>query len=522
MKQKLNLHSHNHNNQKPLTSKTSHGMRILFKRPKIISSVIQTSTPTIISTISPVDRHLPSKGLKSSPVQLTRGKSQQPQQSMTQCVPNGRIGIPTTCWRSPLTKRPGNDSVTKHRPQSPSIEDGVSNGARQCKKPAVCVINSTTLSNIAKHANPETRQPPLTPRNTLTTWLSMHKNATTKDYSSGIMSNRPCSDYIRRNEEPDLTYPSDAISTTSKSKRRYHSQNIKNTLADIMNNYDIFCNERYNHVLSTNVNLQKLELLFNPLQLNHLKSQLFNQIRIQRDNKTWIDRVDLVTSMEDKFKYLALKLLLSIANENNMELANLAWLIVSVLNSEFHKKKTIVFHGLTNSGKTTFSEMLLSPFYPYEIGCFSSPASQGQNNFWLMALIGKSVYRSEELIMENYQCLQQFKMLAEGNQLLETEVKYQTNQKLPSKPVIVTTNAESPERFCLFFSDECQAVKNRTIWIKMSRHLYTRIPEANLIYIPQITALLPTILIHFYNEYKNNITVNNNDVYIEEDILNLM
>ena len=139
-----------------------------------------------------------------------------------------------------------------------------------------------------------------------------------------------------------------------------------------------------------------------------------------------------------------------------------------------------------------------------------------------MALIGKSVYRSEELIMENYQCLQQFKMLAEGNQLLETEVKYQTNQKLPSKPVVVTTNAESPERFCLFFSDECQAVKNRTIWIRMSQHLYTRIPEANLVYIPQITTILPTILIHFYNKYKETIKVNKNDVYIEEDILNLM
>lgn len=496
---------------------------MLSSRPitKVTLSNIQTSIDLPTTTTLPVDHHLPLMESRYLPVQHTKAKNQK-YQPYTPHAPNGKIGTRITYSPSPLIKRPVKITVTKLQQPSLSTDDGENSGVPQCKKHAVQETNLTTPSNIVNSVNRVTRQPQWIQSNILTTSSFTLKKDTTKESNNGTLSSRPCSDYTQKNDAADSTSASGDTSMTYSSKRKYHSQKIKNQLADIMNEHDIFCNERYNRVLATNVNLQKLELLFNPLQLNHLKAQLFNQITIQRENKTWIDRVATITSMEDKYKYLAIKLVLSIANENHISIEKLSWLIVSILNNEFHKKKTLVLHGLTNSGKTTFSEMLLSPFYPYEIGCFSSPASQGQNNFWLMALIGKSVYRSEELVMENYQCLQQFKMLAEGNQLLETEVKYQTNQKLPSKPVVVTTNAESPERFCLFFSDECQAVKNRTIWIKMSQHLYTRLPEKNLVYIPQITTILPTILIHFYNKYKETIEVNNNDVDIEEDILNLM
>ena len=132
------------------------------------------------------------------------------------------------------------------------------------------------------------------------------------------------------------------------------------------------------------------------------------------------------------------------------------------------KKKGLILIGEPDSGKSFLADMLLSCFKPYEIGYFNCPMSTHISTFLFQGLINKSVYRCDELVLEQLGFVQAFKQLTEGSKTLQTDVKFKDALPVDGKPVIVTMNGDCPQSLLKFHPQEFHAMDNRNVFLQMN------------------------------------------------------
>ena len=136
-----------------------------------------------------------------------------------------------------------------------------------------------------------------------------------------------------------------------------------------------------------------------------------------------------------------------------------------------HKKHGLILIGETDSGKSFLADLLLSIFNCYEIGYFQCPMSSHVSPFLFQGLINKSVFRCDELVLEQLGFLQSFKQLTEGSTTLQTDVKYKDSLPIDGRPVIVTMNGSDPRSLVKFHPGEFNALNNRCFFIQMDDRL---------------------------------------------------
>ena len=127
-----------------------------------------------------------------------------------------------------------------------------------------------------------------------------------------------------------------------------------------------------------------------------------------------------------------------------------------------------------------FADILMAYYKTGTVGHFSAPEVQGSNNFWLMKLVGKDIYRGDEVILEKFTALQKFKQLTENCSHLETDVKYREAVPIEPRPTIVTCNGNCPQEICPHFSSEIPALMNRCVFVMMQKHMYTRLKQGHV------------------------------------------
>ena len=130
--------------------------------------------------------------------------------------------------------------------------------------------------------------------------------------------------------------------------------------------------------------------------------------------------------------------------------------------------------------KTTFANLLSSPFKQWEIGNFKIPVKSASTTFWLESLPGTDLYRCEEFCLSEYDIAQIMKSLFEGNPNLEADIKYKSPITVPKRPLIVTMNGKKAQDITLHMSSEYNAFKNRSDIIVMNDNIHTRILNGDL------------------------------------------
>ena len=151
-----------------------------------------------------------------------------------------------------------------------------------------------------------------------------------------------------------------------------------------------------------------------------------------------------------------------------------------MLNSRYSKRNAIVFIGQSDSGKTFFSNLLLSVLPSYCIGNFNPPTTVVTNTFWLQDLHNKDFYRSDELVIDRPDTAQSIKVLLEGNDNLKVEVKYKDAINLTRRPVVATCNGKRKSDFWQHISSEKEALNNRCYICLMNQLLVNRFGEGSL------------------------------------------
>lgn len=168
-----------------------------------------------------------------------------------------------------------------------------------------------------------------------------------------------------------------------------------------------------------------------------------------------------------------------ISAEKNETLDSFIVRIFSVLCAPDTKKRGLILIGLSDSGKSTFANILTAFYKRSEIGYFSAPG-QYCSPFWLSKLVGKPMYRGDKIILENIEPMQKFKQLTEGCSKLETDVKYKSAQRIQVNPSITTCNGERPVDFYKHMQHETEAINNRCEFVYMGRALTRIIPYKDI------------------------------------------
>lgn len=101
------------------------------------------------------------------------------------------------------------------------------------------------------------------------------------------------------------------------------------------------------------------------------------------------------------------------------------------------KQRCVYMTGPASSGKSSVMLLLSSVYESFEQGRFGPQNINSQ--FWLQDLLGKEIYLGDEALATPLN-IQTYLLLLEGNKDLATEVKYQGNELLKAKPVIVACN----------------------------------------------------------------------------------
>lgn len=169
----------------------------------------------------------------------------------------------------------------------------------------------------------------------------------------------------------------------------------------------------------------------------------------------------------------------SIAAENSESVEQLILRIFNVLCGRDSKKRGLILIGLSDSGKSTFANLLTAFYERSEIGYFSAPG-QYISPFWLAKLVGESLYRGDEIVLENVEPMQKFKQLTEGCSNLETDVKYKPAQRIAVNPSITTCNSEQCNDFYRHMNHEENAIKNRCEFVFMGTGLTKIIPPRDI------------------------------------------
>jgi len=123
------------------------------------------------------------------------------------------------------------------------------------------------------------------------------------------------------------------------------------------------------------------------------------------------------------------------------------------------------------------SKLLRSVYKPYECRIIQSCPGRHVSDFWLQDCTGKSLYVCEELYINTKEICQRFKAIMEGNETLDTNVKYGGNKALPRRPFLVTMNGTTKYDIAGDFSEEYKALANRCVILLMRTSLKNILPD---------------------------------------------
>ena len=277
----------------------------------------------------------------------------------------------------------------------------------------------------------------------------------------------------------EIVYPTENLFTNA-----MNFKSGSNRLKVAIQEREIYNETKFQHYLRNDSEFCKLVANCYASNLEVIKKQMFQVVRETKSEKTYANAMAHINITEDDEFFIAastaLEIAHSIAYENRVELPDFLTSLFLILNKTLFKKNTIVFIGASDSGKTYFAEVLLSPFEHYEIGWFNLPPTRNVNQFWMEGLLGADIYRAEEVFVANEESIQDLKKLFEGNPALEAAQKYKSPVCVPRRPVIVTMNGESENDLTKGISKERKTMNNRAFIYKMNKPLKERFTEGCL------------------------------------------
>ena len=250
---------------------------------------------------------------------------------------------------------------------------------------------------------------------------------------------------------------------------------IKESFQNLLSKLNIKNSKHYDIELAKNPQLRKLENMMAPSSIEPVKKNMFNQ-NMYVPTPSYLERI--ATNFDDVKETLQFqvvekayqKIIENIANENGTTFVKVVKTIVEVMELLDSKVSTLVFIGESNSGKTVLSKVLRAGYYSYECGIIQSCPGRHPSDFWLQDCTGKSIYVCEELYINTLEICQRFKAIMEGNETLDTNVKYGGNKHLPRRPFIVTMNGRNNYDLAGDFIDEYKALSNRCSVFLMRMH----------------------------------------------------
>ena len=220
-----------------------------------------------------------------------------------------------------------------------------------------------------------------------------------------------------------------------------------------------------------------------PSSIEPVKKNMFNQ-NMYVPTRSWLERIDTSDEMglHDTLNFKVVKkayekIIKQLADENGMTTANVVKSLVESLELMDSKVSTVVFIGESNSGKTVLSKVLRAGYYSYECGIIQSCPGKHPSDFWLQDCTGKSIYVCEELYINTLEICQRFKAIMEGNETLDTNVKYGGNKHLPRRPFVVTMNGRTKYDLAGDYIDEYKALANRCVVFLMRQPIKNYLPD---------------------------------------------
>ena len=250
----------------------------------------------------------------------------------------------------------------------------------------------------------------------------------------------------------------------------YKKNNFKKMLLEL----EITNEQQYQHNLKINDELAYYAYNFKGCNLESIKRNCYEISRQTIKVDDYKSRVAMhkIDDENDKDYIIGLactvQILQSIAKENQIKYQDLLYNIFTIMNMSRHKVNTLIFVGSSDSGKSFIADLFTSPFEQYEIGQFALPTASKTNQFWLEPLIGKQIYRAEELYISDSNVMQQVKKLFEGSPALIGEIKYKSALTIQRRPVIVSMNGDSEYSVTRGMSNEFDTIANRSFIYTMN------------------------------------------------------
>ena len=224
------------------------------------------------------------------------------------------------------------------------------------------------------------------------------------------------------------------------------------------------------------------------------------------DRISYADRYDKLiyddTTIDFKFTLKIFKNVLNVlCADNGITLTDFCTIIAKFLHGFEPKKRSICFIGVSDAGKSLFKRNILCLYERHEIGKLSQP-SHYMSDFWKSDLVNKEIYCFEEFSPSSLNMIQQIKIIAEGSDNNDTNVKFEDNVDLPARPFIITMNGDRPEDIAGDYYDEFDALANRCHIFVFKTKLEDIIPKRYIKYIDAPNG--GVVFHHLINEYSIN------------------
>lgn len=211
------------------------------------------------------------------------------------------------------------------------------------------------------------------------------------------------------------------------------------------------CGEKCNQVLTA---VQQIILKRNQIEMSYYVTQK------RKENRLMLEEINIENCSPQEIHFWNTFFHnLGITAQDFMKQYFYPWILMS-----HPKKNTIWFTGPPSSGKTFFVNQLLYPFKKH----VARISNQGLLNDFAMAHIIKySILLWEEPLCD-LSIAQDMKNIL-GGQIQMTNVKFISDrQKIPRKPVIITSNYTDLQRGVMMSSLETQALNERCMYIYFS------------------------------------------------------
>ena len=197
------------------------------------------------------------------------------------------------------------------------------------------------------------------------------------------------------------------------------------------------------------------------------------------------------------------QMLEEVARQNNISVEEIAYQLLATMSLNNGKKKGVIILGTTNSGKSFFADLLTSMFDDFEVGVWKTPEGQNVSNFLFADLLGKSVGRCEELVVETTGMVQSLKSLLEGNRSFKTEIKYKDSRRVGNIPIVITMNGYSSADIVQFHGSELTAILNRVFLLIFKGDIMDILTNEILDTMRQNFAHCLLLLLPMYDSYSN-------------------